>query len=380
MAQNRLPLDHQQRRSLPLWLKTHRTRVLLWLRLSVAFALMAVVVVLVASDREKLTDVDWTLIPVAFSFMLISMVVKSLRWMLLVRESGMNVTFRRLLGTYLVGAFFSTVLPTSVGGDAVRAVDTAATTGRVADSTSSVLLERVIGLLAVFAGGSFFAFFMEPNKAPQGFLVIVHVLFLGVIAGLVMLRQGWFMGPIALVLNRLHFNGMMGKVLSLQEAFSEQLWRPGVLVVMFLLSLIANALTMGATYIVLVAVTDPIPLAAFVPMMALATAAELIPISPAAIGVKESAYVFFLGLAKVGSVEAGVVAIITRVLTWGLALLGGLVFLWRTLQAQSAKDRQPPSSPSGGSARRNGHEPRLADLLEHEDTRQDDMVGLPSNT
>lgn len=93
---------------------------LLWIRLAISFALIVGVVALVANDRKTLVEVNWPLVPVAFSLMLISIAVKSARWLLLVHESGMDVSFRRLLGTYLVGSFFSTALPTDVGSDAVR--------------------------------------------------------------------------------------------------------------------------------------------------------------------------------------------------------------------------------------------------------------------
>lgn len=330
------------------WIKRHRTRLLLWLRLIIALGLMAVVISLVAADREKLQDVNWTLVPLAWLLMLISTLVKSLRWSLLVRRSGMEISFRRLAGSYLVGAFFSTVLPTSVGGDAVRAVDTAAKTHRVADATSSVLLERAIGLITVVGAGSIFALFMEPGKVTPVFVLMVHGLSITGIVGLVFLRQGWFMDPIAVVLTRLRLKGIVGKVHNLQNAFSEHLDNIWILLVMFILSIIANALTMGATYLVLTAVTNlHVPLAAFVPMVALATCAELIPISPSSIGVKESAYVFFLGLINVPATEAGVIAIILRVLMWALAMVGGVVFVLRTLGQPSEDQLPPPDAPSG---------------------------------
>jgi hypothetical protein len=62
--------------------------------------------------------------------------------------------------------------------------------------------------------------------------------------------------------------------------------------------------------------------------------------------VKESAYVFFLGLAGVGGAEAGVIAIIMRVLTWAHALLGGIVFLSRTVRA-TTKDKAARLSSQG---------------------------------
>lgn len=321
-----------------------RSRLMVWGRAGIALGLMAVVIVLIAGDRDQLSQVDWTMIPLAWGFMLASTVVKAYRWSLLVNVSHLNIPFRRLLGSYLVGAFFSTMLPTSFGGDAVRAVDASARTGRVADSTSSVVIERGIGLLAVIGGGSAFALFLDAGRVPFGFVMLVHALFLAGIVGLLVLRQGWFTGPITLILTKIRLGKVAAKVHSLQGAFSEHLGSPGILLVMFILSVIANALTMGAVYLVLLAVTKPIPLASFVPMVALSTVAELLPISIAALGVKESAYIFFLGLAGVGQVEAGLIAIIMRVLTWGLALLGGVVYLARLLQARS--DQTPPAPPS----------------------------------
>ncbi|MBN1565127.1 MAG: flippase-like domain-containing protein, partial [Anaerolineae bacterium] len=280
--------------------------------------------------------------------MLASTIVKAYRWSLLVRQSHMDVSFRRLLGSYLVGAFFSTVLPTSVGGDAVRAVDTAAKTRRVADSTSSVLLERAIGLITVMGAGSIFALFMEPGKVSPIFILMVHAMSLAGLIGLVFLRQGWFMDPIAALLTRLKLAMVVKRVKSLQAAFSEHLESPLILLAMFVLSIIANALTMGATYLVLTAVTDKhIPVEAFVPMIALATTAELVPISPAALGVKESAYVFFLGMIGVPNTAAGVIAIIMRVLVWALALLGGIVFMLRTISARSEDEPPPDQQPPG---------------------------------
>jgi glycosyltransferase 2 family protein len=320
------------------WLKQRRSRVLLWLRLIVSVILMALVVSLVLDNRDKLHDVNWNWIPLAWLLMLTSTLVKALRWSLLVRLSHMQLTYRRLLGTYLVGAFFSTVLPTSIGGDAVRAVDTAAKTGRVADSTSSVLIERGIGLLVVVGSGSVFGLFIEAGKVPTVFLLVVHGMFIGGVIGLIFLRQGWFIEPIAALMSRLKMGRLVDKVRHLQTALSGHLGHPWVLIQMLLLSIVANTLTIGATYLVLSAVTDPIALASFVPMITLITVAELIPISIAALGVKESAYIFFLGLVGVGSAEAGVTAIIMRALVWALALLGGMVYIGRTFRA-SPKDK-----------------------------------------
>ncbi|NDJ74681.1 MAG: flippase-like domain-containing protein [Chloroflexi bacterium] len=324
-------------------LKRYRGSLPLGLRIVIAVGLMAFVVSLVWQDRHQFDDVDWTLIPLAWSLTLLSTGVKAFRWSLLVRQSHLDIPYRRLLGTYFVGAFFNTILPSSVGGDAVRAVDTANKTGRAVDSTSSVLIERGMGLLAIAMAGSICALVLEPDVVPLPFLLLVHAMTLAGISGIVVLRQGWFIQPINGVLRRFKLGKVADKVDQVQRTLSGHLGRPAVLGQMFVLSVLANALTMGATYLVLVAVTEPIKVAAFVPMIALATVAELIPISIASLGVKESAYVFFLGLADVGSAEAGVIAIIMRVLTWGHALVGGIVFMTRGSSKPTPTDTPVPS-------------------------------------
>ncbi|WP_119068342.1 lysylphosphatidylglycerol synthase transmembrane domain-containing protein [Aggregatilinea lenta] len=345
MTNSTSPSQSHEKRSVFGWLMAHRARIWGWLRIVIAAVLMIFVVELVSRDSDKLHDVNWSLIPLAWGLMLVSTVIKALRWGLLVRQSRMDVPFRRLLGTYLVGSFFSTVLPTSVGGDAVRAVDMASSTGRVADSTSSVLIERGFGLLAVIGSGSLFGLFLDNGKVPQAFILVIHGMFIAGIVGIIVLRQGWFMEPLARLMDRLKLGRFVDKVRSMHAALSGHLGRPAVLWQMLILSIVANTLTMGATYLVLTAVTDPIPVASFVPMIALTTTAELIPISIASLGVKESAYVFFLGLAGVGSAEAGMIALIMRVLTWGHALLGGIVFLSRSVRTRSnSKESQTQTS------------------------------------
>lgn len=57
----------------------------------------------------------------------------------------------RLLRLYLVGQFFSLFLPTSVGGDAVRAVAVSRGARRPAWAVSSVVFERMLGVVALVA-------------------------------------------------------------------------------------------------------------------------------------------------------------------------------------------------------------------------------------
>lgn len=86
----------------------------------------------------------------AVALVALAQVLSAARWRLVLGPDDAP-PFRRLLRLYLVGQFFSLFLPTSVGGDAVRAVAVSRGARRPAWAVSSVVFERFLGLLALLA-------------------------------------------------------------------------------------------------------------------------------------------------------------------------------------------------------------------------------------
>jgi glycosyltransferase 2 family protein len=71
----------------------------------------------------------------------------SLRWQLLARPAGFGGPWRRYLAFYFVGMFFNLLLPTSVGGDVVRAwYLCGGVPGRRLPALTTVLADRAFGL------------------------------------------------------------------------------------------------------------------------------------------------------------------------------------------------------------------------------------------
>lgn len=70
----------------------------------------------------------------------------AVKWFMLCRSQGISVSLWRLWAYYMVGKFFSLVLPSSIGGDVVRMRELGRYTGRYADATASVFVERFSGL------------------------------------------------------------------------------------------------------------------------------------------------------------------------------------------------------------------------------------------
>jgi hypothetical protein len=96
------------------------------------------------SDVLRETDLAW--FGLAVSIMIGTALPMALRWQWLLAAQGMHDRFAWLTRAYFVSYAAGQVLPTSIGGDAVRIVETSRRhPGRTGDVTAIVLLERGLG-------------------------------------------------------------------------------------------------------------------------------------------------------------------------------------------------------------------------------------------
>ncbi|MGE5611514.1 MAG: lysylphosphatidylglycerol synthase transmembrane domain-containing protein [Bacillota bacterium] len=85
----------------------------------------------------------------------ITFVITSLRWNALMRALGIRLTQSRTFVLNMVGQFYSTFMPGSTGGDLLKAYYASRQTPHRTSAVISVLVDRVIGLLAlVIMGGA----------------------------------------------------------------------------------------------------------------------------------------------------------------------------------------------------------------------------------
>ena len=95
---------------------------------------------------DTLLDASWWWFALAVAIMAGTVLPMALRWQWLMRAQRMDERFWWLTRAYYVSYTASQVLPTSIGGDAMRVYETARRhPGRTADVTAIVLLERGLG-------------------------------------------------------------------------------------------------------------------------------------------------------------------------------------------------------------------------------------------
>jgi uncharacterized protein (TIRG00374 family) len=238
-------------------------------------------------------------------------VLSAIRWRWLARPLGFTEPLRRYVGLYFVGMFFNLLLPTSIGGDAVRAVGLGAGPGRRMAAFLSVLLDRLSGLLVLLALACVAAAAC-PVPLPAWVRLSVAATALAAVAGLAVLPAS------TRLLARLEIAGggrwhqVLDKVRhlaqSLREAVELYRRRPRLLVASTALSVLIQA--SGVVQVALVgrAVGAEVPILVYgvaVPMVALLT---LLPVSLNGMGVREAGMILFLRPAGVPAGTAVTVA------------------------------------------------------------------------
>jgi uncharacterized protein (TIRG00374 family) len=276
----------------------------------------------------------------------LTLVPMAWRWHVLLASKGIRERFAWLSKMYFIGYAASQVLPTGVGGDAVRIVEHArrrrTAKGEVA---GAVLMERVIGsaaLLVVAAVGLALAAGRYDNielvvwiEVPCVAVLIVSALLLYSRRTNAFLQTHIF--PLGAAL-RLH------RPLSVVwTALHGYRWQRRAISLAFLITVAVQFVRMSAIWLCGEAVgidVSPLVYVILGPILFLVT---MVPITVNGLGVRESFFVLFLGRFGVPADAAFAVGFLFFAITIAAALPGGVVLAWRSIRGGIAAGRHEPA-------------------------------------
>ena len=122
-----------------------------WLRLLVGLGVLGLIVSRIDLRAATVRPSPLLLAAIggATGLLIMSQGVAALRWKIVLGDDTLPWSY--LWRLYTIGSFFGLFLPTSVGGDAVRAVATARSSERAGRAIASVLIDRGFGVAATIA-------------------------------------------------------------------------------------------------------------------------------------------------------------------------------------------------------------------------------------
>lgn len=281
---------------------------------------------------QAVASANYPLLLLALLLYFGAMAVNVVKWQVLLRAQKIEVPLISLLTYYFVGLFFGNFVPTNVlGVDVARGYDLARYTERGAEAAVSVVVDRLIGLIAFLSAGAFMvvvAVFLVGRQDLRPLALLVTLLLLAsllLFAGLLSRRlrrkfQSLFRLPPFSKVEPLYAE-LSGAVQAYRHNFS-------ALGFAFLLSLSALAISNLVNYLISLGLGTPLPLFyifLFNPLVAFAPV--LIP-SLGGLGATQGAYdLFYSRLGRVVSpTGAFAVSVVMQVVIYLASLPGG--FLW----------------------------------------------------
>lgn len=251
----------------------------------------------------------------AVLLLVLTQVVSACRWYAFARALHFHRTISQLTGFYFIGMWFSLMLPTSVGGDVVRAWYLDAGSGRKLAAFGAVFLDRLNGVLVLLAMACV-AVAVSPLALPPwmawsvwGFAGCVA---LGLLALPLLARIPW----------------LSPRKLQQLHTMIRLLRAPGVLWLTSLLSFVVQAANVVIVWLVAEGLGAKVPPSfwwVLVPMVSILT---LMPVSVNGMGVREGATVLLLAPLGVSDGTALTIALLWFAVGLAVSLLGGLVYLF----------------------------------------------------
>jgi uncharacterized membrane protein YbhN (UPF0104 family) len=286
---------------------------------------------------RQMSEIGLASVLAILALQLLNTALKSYKWQRLLLADGIRVPHSEAFASYMISTFFSVFLPSSIGGDAVRAIDLARRSGRGVATATSVVADRVlgfaaiglVGLLALAAG---WAEVLAPRLRWTG-----AALYAGVLAGSAALFHGW---PLRLLqnvgLDRLpRLQRAVGTVAESIGAYRGS----GRLAELLLLSVAAQAIVVVAVYLIGRSLRIEVPLSYFFVIVPLVGLVEAIPVSVYGIGLRDVSYAYLLGLVGVPRAQALSLSLLYVLLTLFYALFGAVAFALRGSAAPAQRAR-----------------------------------------
>jgi uncharacterized protein (TIRG00374 family) len=298
-----------------------------WVRLIVTAGILvylASTIDMVEAGRAIVNVRPWSLATVLV-LVALDRAVMILRWILLLRASGVAISAARAAEIFLISSFVGSFLPSGIGGDAARAYGLSRTAATGSEALASVVVDRLLGIVSLAMMGIVGLLAWRPEGSLAWEAVSLAALLLAASAALfwtdVVLRT--------LVPRQWLESGLLRRLSDAGDAIGRYRARGGALLHVLVWSVVVQLLRIVQAYLLGLGLGLAVPFSAYLLFMPVGLLMLLLPISVSGFGLPQAMFVWMLGPFGVSDAES--VALSTLIILTGLAgnLPGMLLWLRR---------------------------------------------------
>ena len=283
----------------------------------------------VKSLLSAVSQTDIFLFIFAVSIGFLTILIRSYKWQLLLKIQGAGLSLRYIVAVTFMSLFFNNFAPGSLGGDAFRVHKTMNNSNFKLGAVSSIIMERLTGLVMLFfmvlSFGLCNLFMAKPFlTGDQFFLLIIYgigFLFIAYVLYIVLIRT-----------HKLALLSKFPKIVQLMQDFKQSInvHKNHKKVILSCLGLsfiffIANTIAMYFFALSANQRINFLQLAFAVPLIAFIS---LIPISVNGIGLQEGAFFLFFDKIGIDSESALLIALLPRIAMFIFSLVGAIIYFF----------------------------------------------------
>ena len=290
----------------------------------------------VRQAMATLAGAHWQPLLLALILYILGIALRALRWQALLRAQKVSVPLGRLVNLYYVGSFFNIMLPTGVGGDAVRAYELTQDSGSAVAAVGTVLTDRAIGLLMLFLMAALVLPF-SLNLLEPWVVWLVLGLTVGSFGGVALFLWSQPLGrafrALPAPLRRLIDRPALRK---LYFSFSGYDW-PALRVAAGV-SVAFNLLLVAVNVLIGLGLGVRVDLGHYLVFTSIISFLLALPISVSGLGVREWGYMTLFAQVGVASATALSMSLVLYLITILSGLIGGVLYAWQGMRGAVKHD------------------------------------------
>ena len=303
-------------------------------RLAITAAILAYLATRIdmAAAAQAIADVSLQHLLLVLVMVGIDRAVMILRWILLLRASGIDICTKDATRLFLVSSFVGSFLPAGIGADAARAygltrLNSQAPSPRAqapagSEAVASVAVDRLLGIASLVLMAIIGVIAWTPEE-PGDWRIPAAIIVASIACVAVFWANDWLR---LIIPTHRHEGFVTRRLLRIMDAVGRYRDRRGVLVHVLVWSIVVQVLRITQAYILAVGLGMTVPFTYFLLFMPLGLLLLLLPISISGFGAPQAGIVWLLSPMEVADSDA--FALSTLIVLTGLAgNLPGL-FLW----------------------------------------------------
>ena len=301
------------------------------MRILISFGALGIVIYMF---RSKMGDVGhilatakWHFFTMAFVLYTGAFVLITLRLKLITAVQKVIISVKNLLSIGLIGIFFNNILPSSIGGDAVKAYYAYRLTGKKMESFSAVFVDRILGLFTLITLALTALIFFRAELSNPKITEAVIALTLASLIILVFFGSRRIAGKLKIFSFLIPSKKLKEKIVNLYHSVYGYKKHPGIIISGLVLSFLSQTLFILTNFFMALSLNVDVPVWVFFILIPVIGAVSMAP-SLNGLGVREGAYVYLFSH-FCNPEKAFALSILNYSLLIAFSIAGGLIYLTR---------------------------------------------------